>query len=114
MMWRYSVIEALQQVPHARLLGAQVGDVLGVGCGLERHPLDDLQAEALETTVLRGVVGEEAHGGDAQVDEDLGADAVLAAVDGQTELEVGIESVEALLLQAVCPQLVADADAAAL
>src|SRR3954451_12116177 len=114
MMWGYSVIEALQQVPHARLLGAQVGDVLRIGRGLERHPLDDFQAETLEATVLGRVVGEEAHSGDAQVDEDLGADAVLATVDGQTELEIGVESVEALLLEAVGAQLVADADAAAL
>src|SRR5205085_3672139 len=88
-------------------------DVLGVGHGLAAHPLDDLQTEALETTVLGGVVGEEPHGCDAQVDEDVGADAVLPAVDREAQLEVGVDGVEALLLEAVGPQLVADADATA-
>src|SRR5439155_13431247 len=108
------VIEALQQVSHARLLGAQVADVVGVGLGLERHPLDDLEAEALEAAVLGRVVRQQTHRRDAQVDEDLGPDAVLAAVDRQAELDVGVDGVVALLLEAVGPQLVGDADAAAL
>ena len=49
-----------------------------------------------------------------EVDEDLGADAVLPAVDGQAELEVGVDGVAALVLQGVGPQLVGDADAPAL
>src|SRR4051794_39908453 len=99
---------------HARLLSAQVGYVLGVGHGLKWHALDDLEPEPFEAAVLRGVVGQKPHGGDAEIDEDLGADAVLAAVDGEAELEVGVDSVEAPLLQAVGPQLVTDADSPAL
>ena len=86
--------------------------------GLTRHdrrdPLGDLEAEALEAAVLGRVVRDEPHRGDAEVDEDLRADAVLPAVDGQAELEVGVDGVAALLLQAVGGDLVADADAAAL
>ena len=52
----------------------------GFGRDRERHPLDDLEPEALETAVLRGVVRHQPHRRDAEVDEDLGADAVLAAV----------------------------------
>ena len=37
----------------------------------------------VEAAVLGRVVGDEPHGGDAEVDQDLGADAVLAAVDRQ-------------------------------
>src|SRR4051812_47205760 len=109
-----SSFETFQEMAHARLLGAQVGDVLGVRDRLERDPLDDFEAEALEATVLGRVVGEEPHGGDAQVDEDLSADAVLPAVDGQAELEVGVDGVEALFLEAVGAQLVTDPDASAL
>src|SRR5437763_4846301 len=68
--------EVLQQMAHAHLLGAQIGDVLGIGGGLERHSFDDLEAEPFEAAVLGRVVGEQAHGGDAEIDQDLGADAV--------------------------------------
>src|SRR5829696_3132611 len=85
------VIESLQEVAHALALGPQVGDVLGVRLGLQRHALDDLEAEALEATVLGRVVGHVAQRGDAEVDEDLGADAVLPVVDGEAELDVGVD-----------------------
>ena len=49
-----------------------------------------------------------------EVDEDLRADAVVAQVDGQPELEVRVDGVEALVLQVVGAQLVEQADAAAL
>ena len=63
---------------------------------------------------LAGLLVMQPHGGDAEVDEDLRADAVLAAVDRQAELDVGVDGVVALVLQVVGADLVADADAAAL
>ena len=63
---------------------------------------------------LRRVVRHQPHGRDAQVDEDLRADAVLARVDRQPELEVGVDRVAAVLLEGVGADLVAEADAAAL
>ena len=54
------------------------------------------------------------HGGDTEVDQDLGADAVFAAVDGQTQLQVGVDGVVALLLEVVGAQFVGQADTAAL
>ena len=74
----------------------------------------DVEAEALEPAVLHGVVGHEAHGRDAQVDEHLGPDAVLPAVDGKALLEVGLDRVVAFFLELVRPDLVAEADAAPL
>ena len=50
----------------------------------------------------------------AEVDEDLRADAVVAQVDRQAELEVGVDGVHALVLQVVGLELVQQADAAAL
>src|SRR5918997_6144216 len=108
------IVEALEQVAHPLALGAQVGDVLWVGLGEQRHALGDPEAEPLETAALRRVVGERPHCGDAEVDQDLGADAVLAAVDRHAERDVGVDGVVALLLQGVGLELVADADAAAL
>ena len=84
-----------------------------VGLDLQRHPFDDLQPEALEATELRWVVGHQLHRRDAEVGEDLCADAVLAAVGRQPQLEVGVDGVVALVLQAIRTDLVADSDAAA-
>ena len=46
----------------------------------------------------------------AEVDEDLRSDAVLALVRCETELEVRLDRVAALVLQLVRPQLVGEAD----
>src|SRR3954454_15717362 len=91
----YEVIESFQEVSHAVTLGAQVVDVLRVRDGVERDPLHDLQAESVEAAVLGRVVGHVAHRRDAEVDQDLCADAVLATVDGEAEVEVGVDRVTA-------------------
>lgn len=44
----------------------------------------------------------------------LGADAVLAGVHGEAELDVGLDSVVALILEVVGAELLAQADAASL
>ena len=49
-----------------------------------------------------------------EVDQDLGADAVVAQVGREAELEVGLDGVAGPLLQLVGAQLVEQADAAAL
>ena len=81
---------------------------------VQRDPLDDLETVALEAAVLRGVVRHQPHRRDAEVDEDLRADAVLARVGREAELDVRLDGVAALVLQGVRAQLVAEADAAAL
>ena len=63
---------------------------------------------------LGRVVGQQADRADAEVAQDRRPDAVLPQVDGQAQLEVGVDGVEALVLQLVGPQLVGDADAPAL
>src|SRR3954471_20161970 len=108
------VIEPLEQVAHALPLRPEVVDVLRVRLRLERHAADDLEPEALEPAALRGVVRHEPHRRDPEVDQDLRADAVLTAVDGQPEIDVGVDGVAALVLEPVRAELVADADAAAL
>src|SRR6266542_6967559 len=51
----------VEQVAHALPLGAQVGEVLRVGVGLEGHAADDLQAEAAQAGVLCRVIGQQPH-----------------------------------------------------
>ena len=104
----------VQRVAHLVALGAQVGLVVGVGGGLDRHLLGDREPVALEADDLFRVVGEDADAGQAEVAEDLGADPVVAQVGGQAELEVGLDRVGALLLQLVGAQLVEQADPAPL
>src|SRR5205085_12446441 len=57
------------------------------------------------------VVGHEPHRGDTEVDEDLRTDAVLATVDREPELDVRLDGVATLILQAVRAHLVAEPDA---
>src|SRR5687767_1167459 len=97
-----------EMVAELGCLGLEIIDVLHVGHRLQRHPFDDLEVVARQPAVLGGVVGHQPHGGDAEVDEDLGADAVLAGVGGEAELQVGLHRVAPLLLELVGPQLVAD------
>ncbi len=49
---------------------------------MNRHLLDDFKAEGVEAGVGLGVVGEDAELGEAEVAEDLAADADVALVDG--------------------------------
>ena len=99
---------------HAIALGHQVADVVGVGPHRQRHALDDVQAVPIQTDALGRVVGEQPHRPDAEVDEDLRTDAVVAGVRGQAQLEVGVDGVVAGVLQLIGLQLVQQADAAAL
>ncbi len=86
----------MENVPELLLLGAQVVQVVLVGLDLERHALDDLEAVALDARALPRVVGDEADLPDAEIGEDLGADAVVAQVGGEAELLVGLDGVEPL------------------
>src|SRR3954447_9378398 len=107
-------VEPAEQVTHALALRAQVVLVVRVGLDLQGHPLDDLDAEAVEPAELRRVVRHQPHRRDAEVGEDLRTDAVLAAVGRQPKLQVGVDGVVTLVLQAVGADLVTDADAATL
>ena len=60
---------------------------------------------------LIGVVGEQPHGLYAQLAQNLGANIVFAQVAGESEGEVGLEGVHAVVLQLVGAQLVHQPDA---
>ena len=101
-------------MPHLRPLGAQVGLVVRVGLDADGHRLDDLEAVAGEADDLLRVVGQQADLPHAEIEEDLRAEAVLAQVGREAELEIGLHRVEALLLQLVGVDLRGEADAAPL
>src|SRR5215210_1897121 len=103
----------VEQVPHP---GSLRFEVLAVGVGRlrhDRHALDDLEAEAVDAGPLGRVVGQQADVPQAEVDQDLGADAVVAEVRREAQVHVGVDRVQVLLvLEAVGAELVHDADAA--
>mmetsp|Transcript_45417 Transcript_45417/g.108966 ORF Transcript_45417/g.108966 Transcript_45417/m.108966 type:complete len:270 (+) Transcript_45417:125-934(+) len=104
----------VEHVAHPLHLRAQVLDVVRVGYCLGGDALCDAQPVAREPRELLGVVGHEAHVADAQGHEDLRARAILARVDRQAQLGVGVERVRAALLQRVGVHLGAQPDAAPL
>src|SRR6266851_10171109 len=99
---------------HPRALGRKVCDVVFGSSRRQRDPFDDLQSKALETAALGQVVSHQPDALDAEFEQDLHGDAILASVDRQPEAKVGVDCVVPLILEAVCRQLPADADAAAL
>src|SRR5690606_19362264 len=92
----------------------EVAGVVGAGRYLDGHALDDLQPVAAQPDALLRVVRHETELGDAEVAEDLAADAVVAVVHLEPEGLVGLDGVHPLLLQLVGLQLVDEPDAAAL
>src|SRR5204863_3772291 len=81
---------------------------------LDRNLCAHRQAVALHAADLLGVVGEDADRAEAEIDEDLRSNPIVAQVRGQPQAQVGLDRVEAFLLQLVGAQLVQQADAAAL
>src|SRR6202012_5429012 len=106
------VVQPDQVMTHPVTLGHQIPDVLRIGAHRQRHPLDDMQPVAVQADSLGGVVGQQPHRADPEVDQDLGPGAVVACVGGQSELEVGVDGVVAGVLQLIGLQLVHQADAA--
>jgi hypothetical protein len=106
---------ALEQVTHPLALRAQVVDVeRSVGLLSIGTRSTMLSPKPSRPPYFDGVVRHQAHRRDAEVHQDLRADAVLARVDRQAELEVGVDGVAAVFLQGVRADLVAEANAAAL
>src|SRR5215470_18987973 len=109
-----SVWQRRQQVPELVALRAEVLPVrLGRG-NLDRDALGDVQAVPLETDDLLRIVGQELQVLDPEVDQDLGADAVVSQVGMKPERDVGLDRVLALVLELVGAHLVQEPDPASL
>ena len=103
----------MKDVSELFFLGAQIVEIVLVGFDLERHPLDDLDAVATDARALARVVREDPDLLNAEIGENLGADAVVAKVRAEAELMIRLDGIEALLiLEFVGLDLVLEADAA--
>src|SRR5262245_19599221 len=95
-------------------LGFQIAGVILVGWDLDGDAFDNAQAVAVQADDLAGVVGEQADVADAQIVENLGADAVVTQIGAEAEAVVGFDSVEPLgLLELVGLELGQEANALA-
>ena len=103
----------LDEVSHFGFFGLEVFFVVRVGLRGDGDLFDDFEAVAVESDNFFGVVGEEADFLEAEVDEDLGTDAVFAEVGVVAEFEVGVDGVVALFLEFVGADFSGEADAAA-
>src|ERR1700684_3439179 len=98
-------------MPEFFLLGAQIPDIAGMRLDFERHPRDR-NAIAPEALNLVRIVGEQAHLADAEVADDLRADAVVAQVLLETQLQIGLDRIETGVLQRIGADFIAEPDAA--
>jgi hypothetical protein len=94
------------------LLRPKVSLVFRVGRNDDGDSLHDLQSVAGESAVLLRVVRQEAQAAEAEVRQDLRADAVVALVRVEAQLLIRLDGVEPRVLQRVGPELVLEADAA--
>ena len=79
----------------------------------ERQPLGDRQAVPFDPHQLARVVAEQTHRADAQLAQDLDTHSVIALIRFEAEPLVGLDRVEALVLELVRANLVREPDAAA-
>lgn len=86
---------------HQFLLGAQVVGVVGVGRNHNRNSPNDLNARSAQGGHFIGVIGHEFHLPDTQVFEHRDGRFVLAGIGVETEVGIGVNRVETLILQVV-------------
>lgn len=102
-----------QQVAKFFFFRAEIILRLGGSGRLAGDPLDDLNASAFQGGNFFRIVGEQAHLADADVAEDGGGEGKITGIGGKAELPVGLDRIQALVLQDVGTKLVHQADAAA-
>jgi hypothetical protein len=96
------------------LLRVQVPDVVLVRRRDQRDPSGDLDPVGAQPVHLGRIVRHEAHASDSQRAQHVRRAAVVAGVLGKSEEAIGLEGVEAVLLERVGPELVREPDASAL
>ena len=104
----------VERVAEPVALGAEVGLVVRVRHVLDRDLIGHGQPVTGQPGDLLRVVREDPDAREPEVDEDLRADPVVAQVSREAELEVGVDGVEALLLELVGAELVEQSDPPAL
>src|SRR5580658_4029447 len=92
---------------------AQVGSGMFAGARTAGNALDDSNTRAFKLRDLVWIIGEQAHGANAEGLQRFGGKFVVARVIGKSEPAIGFDSVQAAVLQFVSFQFIDQADAAA-
>ena len=95
------LIHFVKVMAHAGLLGVHVKLVVAIRFHFDGHVLDHLEAIALQTNALDGIVGHQTHLGHAQNAQDISTDAIVALVRLEAQVHIGVNSVKTMLLQFV-------------
>src|SRR5580658_2133647 len=103
-----------EQMAAPRLLGLEIKSVVVVGLDRIGHPFGHGDAVALDGFDLGRVVGQEADPVETQLAPDFGGRLVDPLIGFKSQLLIGLDRVQARILQAVGTQLVDQTDAPAL
>ena len=87
--------------------------VVRIGCRANGKLFDDLEIVTFEPDDLSRIVCEQADLANAEVNEDLRSKTVVAEIDGESQLFVGLNGIEPLFLEFVGVDLGRESDAAA-
>src|ERR1051326_1383240 len=104
--------QMIEPVAGALELGGEIAAVVGVDRRVERQPTSHVDSGAGETIELRRIVGEQADTRAAEHLEHARGNAVVALVVVEAEGGVGVDRVEALILELISAHLVDEPDAA--
>ncbi len=99
-------------MPEFVALGGEVGLVVSVLTGMQRHPFRDCNTKRFEGYYLAGVVGEEAQRANAEVRKHGSTHRVAARIGRKSQFFVGLHGVRTAVLQMIGLDLVAKADIA--
>src|SRR5215475_7661621 len=103
-----------QRVPHFLFFGPQVGERMHRRPDIAGKPFDDLDAAVAERAHLARIIGQEPNARDAKVVKDRGRQAEIPEVRLEPERMIGLDRVDARVLQLVGPQFGHQPDAASL
>jgi len=98
-------------MPGAIALGIEIFRIVRIGRQLVRHAFHDVDAVGGKLGDLFGVVGEQPDPRLPDQRKHPCRHAEIACVDRETQAEIRVDGIMALILQAVRPQLVDQADA---
>lgn len=100
-------------MPHIVLLGAQIGFVFGFGCNYKGNAVYEFDGRIFKCINFVGVVGEQVDAAYAQRFQHINSDIVVARIDFEAQVQVGVNGIEAHILEVIGFQFIDNADASA-
>ena len=103
----------LEEVTELGLLRRKVSFVVRIGCRANGKLFDDFEIVTFEPDDLARIVCEQADLANTEVNEDLRSKTVVAEIDGESQLFVGLNGIKPLFLEFVGVDLGREPNAAA-